>query len=50
MSKDSSFPEIAVKRERRCDGKLTGGQDRSGSCVCLQAPVFSVREEVWPPA
>lgn len=50
MSKDFPFPEIAVKRESKYDGKLTGGQDRRGSCICLQAPVFSVREEVWPPA
>lgn len=28
MSKDFPFPEIAVKRENKYDGKLTGGQDR----------------------
>lgn len=51
VSRDTSFPEIGVKWERRHDDRADRrDQDRSGSGTCSQAPAFSAEEEVKPPA
>lgn len=51
VSRDTSFPAVGVKRERRRDDRADWrDQGRSGSCTCSWAPAFSAEEEVKPPA